>query len=44
MFLFKYIRECKEYKSINTGRVVGDTVITLEQGKNDTARETRDIL
>lgn len=44
MILFKSVLECKEYKSSNTGRVVGDTVITLEQTKNNIAREAEDIL
>lgn len=44
MILFKSVLECKEYKSSNTGRVVGDNIITLEQAKNNIAREAEDIL
>ena len=44
MILFKSVLECKEYKSNNTGRVVGDIVIELEQTKNNISREAEDML
>eukprot|EP01018_Ginkgo_biloba_P021402 Gb_10008 [translate_table: standard] len=44
MILFKHVLECKEYKPNNIGRVVGETVITLEQTKKNITREAEDIL
>ena len=44
MTLFKSVRECKEYKSNNSGHAVGNIVITLGQTKNNIAREAEGIL
>ncbi|XP_057824503.2 uncharacterized protein LOC131036604 isoform X2 [Cryptomeria japonica] len=44
MILFKSVLECKDYKSSNAGRVVGDTVVTLDQAKNNIAREAEKIV